>query len=350
MAHLTRHLTESSKGGFSVVGVRTHNTHMRSKYRRSSFVLFLVGILATPLLGGCSSEPPITMPAAQVTRFVLDLSGSNDVNNQYEKMKPSIYKELSLDSLGNPFSASPSGPIDLSMTFIMGSASQASVSSITKSDFGFKLFSDLEKVYGRTGDQVATDWPLVLASYRQALEIENIGDSKACVNRIYTTMEVNLGDDYSKEIADRLCDGAFSTIDLIENQIPASFTKASGSDVFGAFREVDAWVEKIKVEQPKSNIKVVFASDMVHWTNGQRDLLGSSGLLKGLIGKDQICSIAKTQAELSSLNLQGVRVEIIGRGNAKSVSADEGEALAIFWKCFADASGFELQTSTDGRA
>lgn len=323
---------------------------MRSKYRRGSLGLFLVGILATPLLGGCSSEPPIAMPAAQVTRFVLDLSGSNDVNNQYDRMKPSIYKELSLDSLGNPFSAAPSGPIDLSMTFIVGSASQASVSSIAKSDFGFKLFADLEKVYGRTGDQISTDWPLVLAAYRQALVLKSLSNTGECVNKIYGTMEVNLGDDISKEIASRLCDGAFSTIDLIENQIPASFNKASGSDVFGALREIDTWVEKVKVEQPNSTIKVVFASDMVHWTNGQRDLLGSSGLLKGLIGKDQICSIAKTQADLSALNLQGVRVDIIGRGNAKSVSADEGEALAIFWKCFAEASGFELQTSTDGRA
>lgn len=310
----------------------------------------LSSILAAGVLTGCSSEPPIAMPAAQVTRFVLDLSGSNDVNNQYERMKPSIYKELSLDSLGNPFSANPSGPIDLSMTFIMGSASQASVSSITKSVFGFKLFADLEKVYGRTGDQISTDWPLVLASYRQALALKGTSDLNACVNKIYGTMEVNLGDDISNEIAARLCDGAFTTIDLIENQIPSSFTKASGSDVFGAFREIDTWVEKTKVEQPESSIKVVFASDMVHWTNGQRDLFGSSGLLRGLIGKDQICSIAKTQAELSALNIQGVRVEIIGRGNAKSVSADEGEALAIFWKCFAEASGFDLKTSTDGRA
>jgi hypothetical protein len=236
------------------------------------------------------------------------------------------------------------------MTFIVGSASQASVSSITKSDFGFKLFADLEKVYGRTGDQISTDWPLVLAAYRQALGLKSASDANKCVNEIYGTMEVNLGDDISKEIAARLCDGAFSTIDLIENQIPASFIQASGSDVFGALREIDTWVEKVKAEQPGSSIKVIFASDMVHWTNGQRDLLGSSGLLRGLIGKNEICSIAKTQADLSALNLQGVRVDIIGRGNAKSVSADEGEALAIFWKCFAEASGFDLQTSTDGRA
>jgi hypothetical protein len=321
------------------------------KSRGKSLVgLTLSAILATGVLTGCSSEPPIAMPAAQVTRFVLDLSGSNDVNNQYDRMKPSIYKELSLDSLGNPFSVEPSGPIDLSMTFIVGSASQASVTSITKSSFGYKLFADLEKVYGRTGDQISTDWPLVLASYRQALGLKSINDSKACINRIYGTMEVNLGDDISKDIAAQLCDEAFSTIDLIENQIPNSFIQASGSDVFGAFREIDTWVEKTKVEQPDSRIKVVFASDMVHWTNGQRDLFGSTGLLTGLIGKDQICSIAKTQAELSALNIQGVRVDIIGRGNAKSVSADQGEALAIFWKCFAEASGFDLKTSTDGRA
>jgi hypothetical protein len=321
------------------------------KSRGKSLVgLTLSSILAAGVLTGCSSEPPIAMPSAQVTRFVLDLSGSNDVNNQYDRMKPSIYKELSLDSLGNPFSAEPSGPIDLSMTFIVGSASQASVTSITKSDFGYKLFADLEKVYGRTGDQISTDWPLVLASYRQALGLKSINDSKACINKIYGTMKVNLGEDISKEIAARLCDGAFTIINLIENQIPDSFIQASGSDVFGALREIDTWVEKTKVEQPNARIKVVFASDMVHWTNGQRDLFGSTGLLRGLIGKDQICAIAKTQAELSALKIQGVRVDIIGRGNAKSVSADEGEALAIFWKCFAEASGFDLKTSTDGRA
>lgn len=335
---------------FFDVSESQHNWRMFLSRLKHPSSLALAMILGAGVLTGCSSEPPIAMPPAQVTRFVLDLSGSNDVSNQYERMKPSIYKELSLDSLGNPFSANPSGPIDLSMTFIVGSASQASVSSITKSDFGFKLFSDLEKVYGRTADQISTDWPLVLSSYRQALALKSTSDSSACVDRIYGSMEVNLGDEISREIAARLCDGASNTIDLIENQIPNSFAKASGSDVFGAFREIDTWVEKTKVEQPESRIKVVFASDMVHWTNGQRDLLGSSGLLRGLIGKDQICSIAKIQADLSALNIQGVRVEIIGRGNAKSVSADEGEALAIFWQCFADASGFDLQTSTDGRA
>lgn len=314
------------------------------------FGLVPVLILTTGLLGGCSSEPPIAMPAAQVTRFVLDLSGSNDVNNQYERMKPNIYKELSLDSIGNPFAAEPSGPVDLSMTFIIGSASQASISSISKAEFGIKLFSDLKKVYGRTGDQVKTDWPLVLAAYRQALTSKDLNNSNFCVNKIYITMEINLGDDISKEVASQLCDSALSAINLIEDQIPKSFVKANGSDVFGALREIDTWAEKTKAEQPDSNLKVVFASDMVHWTNGQRDLFGSKGLLTGLIGKDEICAVSKVQSDLSALNLQGVKVDIIGRGNAKGVSADQGEALAIFWKCFAEASGFMLTTSTDGGA
>ena len=89
---------------------------------------------------------------------------------------------------------------------------------------------------------------------------------------------------------------------------------------------------------------------MVHSTKGQRDFFGLNGLLTGKIGKSEICSIASEQAAFSALNLKGVKVEIIGRGNAKSVSADEGEALAIFWDCFAEASGFELSTVSDGRS
>lgn len=318
--------------------------------RRRFLRLTLSSIFMTGILTGCSSEPPIAMPAAQITRFVLDLSGSNDVNDQYQRMKQDIYKELSLDPLGNPYSAEPSGPIDLSMTFILGSASQASVTSITKANFGYKLLADLEKVYGRTSNQIETDWPLILSAYSEALSLKSLSNSVSCVDKVFRTMKVNLSEDTSKKLAAQLCREALSTNNLIENEIPNLFIQASGSDVFGAFREIDTWVEKTKTEQPDSRIKVIFASDMVHWTNGQRDLFGAKGLLTGLIGKNEICSIAKTQSDLSSLNLNGVPINIIGRGNARSVSADQGEALAIFWKCFAEASGFKLNTSTDGRA
>jgi hypothetical protein len=270
--------------------------------------------------------------------------------DQYSRLKPAIYNELKLDSIGNPFSADPSGPIDLSMSFIVGSASQARVESIISSDFGFKLFSDLQDVYGRSSDQAATDWPLLIAADRKALDSIPSSTEKTCVGNISGVMEVNLGEEISNEIAARLCARALKTIEIIENQVPNSISLSGGSDVFGAFREIDTWVEKEKVNKPGSAFKVVFASDMVHWTNGQRDLFGRNGLLTGKIGKVDICSIANEQAKLSALNLQGVQVEVIGRGNAKAVTADQGEALAIFWKCFAEASPFDLNTVSDGRA
>jgi hypothetical protein len=315
--------------------------------RIAGIVILLSG---SALISGCSSEPPIAMPAAQITRFVLDLSGSNDAVDQYDRLKPTIYQELKLASVGNPYGSSKNGPVDLSMTFIVGSASQARVESILSSDFGFKLFEDIQKVYGRTGAQIAKDWPLVVAADAKAFDARYSGNQSSCASEIYKTMKVNLGEEISKEIAQRLCSRAIETIDVIERQIPASITKASGSDVFGAFREIDTWVEKTKSTKPDSKIKVVFASDMVHWTDGQRDLFGKNGLLTGKIGKAEIEVVAIEQAKLSSLKLEGVMVNLIGRGNSSSVSADQGEALAIFWKSFAEASGFELDTLTDGRA
>ena len=313
-------------------------------------IAFLGSMPFLLLLQGCAATPPTSMPPSQVTRFVLDLSGSNDALDQYSRLKPSIYRELKLDSLGNPFSENPSGPVDLSMTFIVGSASQARVESIISSDFGVKLFSDLQEVYGRSGDQIESDWPLVIAADRKALDSGTSSNEKVCSEKISGVMEVNLGDEISREIALRLCARALKTIDIIEKQVPDSITLSSGSDVFGAFREIDTWVEKEKITKPGASFKIVFASDMVHWTNGQRDLFGKTGLLTGKIGKDEICSIASEQAKLSALNLKGVKIEIIGRGNAKAVTADQGEALAIFWKCFAEDSPFELNTVSDGRA
>ena len=87
---------------------------------------------------------------------------------------------------------------------------------------------------------------------------------------------------------------------------------------------------------------------MVHSTNGQRDLFGRGGLLTNKIGKGEICEIAKEQATLSALEFLDISFTVIGRGNSSMVSGDEGEALAIFWECFADASGFKINFVTDG--
>ena len=290
------------------------------------------------------------MPPAQITRFVLDLSGSNDALDQYSRLKPAIYNELKLDSIGNPFSPSPTGPVDLSITFILESASQARVEAITESEFGFKLYDDLRKVYDRSDLQVREDWDLIVAADRKAIDKGLSANLTSCISDVFVTMSPRLGEKTSQVIAERLCNRAINTIDTIENNVPKSIMLANGSDIFGAFREIDTWAEKIRSSRPNSKIKVVFASDMVHYTNGQRDLLSSRGLITGLIGKNEICSIAKNQAELSALNLKDVVVEVIGRGNSSSVSADEGEALSIFWKCFAESSDFELNTMTDGRS
>ena len=302
------------------------------------------------MLTSCSTEPPAAMPPAQITRFVLDLSGSNDALDQYSRLKPAIYNELKLDSIGNPFSPSPTGPVDLSITFILESASQARVEAITESEFGFKLYDDLTKVYDRNDLQKKQDWDLIVATDRKAIDKGSSANLTSWISEVFATMTPRLGEKTSQAIAERLCDRAINTIDTIENKVPKSILLANGSDIFGAFREIDTWAEKTRSSRPDSKIKVVFASDMVHYTNGQRDLLSSRGLITGLIGKNEICSIAKNQAELSALNLKDIAVEIIGRGNSSSVSADEGEALSIFWKCFAEASGFELNTMTDGRS
>ena len=311
--------------------------------------LFFLGLFSS-VLTSCSTEPPAAMPPAQITRFVLDLSGSNDALDQYSRLKPAIYNELKLDSIGNPFSPSPTGPVDLSITFILESASQARVEAITESEFGFKLYDDLRKVYDRSDLQVREDWDLIVAADRKAIDKGLSANLTSCISDVFATMSPRLGEKTSKVIAERLCNRAINTIDTIENNVPKSIMLANGSDIFGAFREIDTWAEKIRSSRPDSKIKVVFASDMVHYTNGQRDLLSSRGLITGLIGKNEICSIAKNQAELSALNLKDVVVEVIGRGNSSSVSADEGEALSIFWKCFAESSGFELNTMTDGRS
>jgi hypothetical protein len=121
-----------------------------------------------------------------------------------------------------------------------------------------------------------------------------------------------------------------------------------GSDLFGSLREIESWANKLRESRPNAKINVVFASDMIHDTDGQRDLLGNGGLLTNKIGKEEICIVAKEQASLSALEVAEISFNVIGRGNSSSVSADEAEALAIFWNCFAESSGFKINFVTDG--
>jgi hypothetical protein len=314
--------------------------------RRYSVPSAVVVIFA---LAGCSSEPVANMPKSEITRYVLDLSGSNDARDQYDRLKPDIYEELMRDSLGNPFSKKPKGPVDLSITFIVGSASQARAELITNAQFGKNLYNDMTDVYGRSPAQVELDWPLVIAADQKALDLRFSTDS-VCIEQIAPIMEVNLGKDISQEIAEKICKRSKEISDKIEIGIPAAIKKGSGSDVFGALREIETWAAKIREKVKKPNIRVVFASDMVHSTNGQRDLFGVGGILTNKIDRNEICSIAYRQAELSSLKLSDIEMQIIGRGNSRGISADEGEALAIFWTCFAEKSSIELLTVTDGRS
>jgi flavodoxin len=311
------------------------------------FALFAVSTALLGLLSGCSEEEAVPMPSPQITRYVLDLSGSNDYFEQYERLKPVIYDDLNNESLGNPFGKTPAGPKELSITYIIGSASQARVAAITNSEFGFSLYKDMTDVYGRSVLQVKDDWSLVLAAYRDAFKGKFTSVS-GCADSIWKVLDTNLGEENAKDISQKVCVFALKATEVIEREIPSTIGKASGSDVFGALREIESWAKKLKENKPTATIKVVIASDMVHNTDGQRDLLGKGGLLKGKVSKNEICQIANDQAVISGLNMSDISFSVIGRGNSSSVSADEAEALAIFWNCFAEKSGFKIDFVTDG--
>jgi len=323
-------------------------TRLPSILNRAAILLAILGIVS---LSACSAETLTPMPESSATRFVLDLSGSNDSLDQYERLKPLIYKELQEKSLGNPFGGNTIGPAEISLTFILGSASQARVINLSSPTFGRTFYSDLKNVYGRSVLQIEKDWPLVLAAEKAAFEAHKISNRNSCITSSSKVMEANLGESTASEIAKQMCERANSIVSKIEIEIPQliSATKANGSDIFGALREVDNWIDSISNEISRKSIQVIFASDMVHWTKGQRDLFGNNGIIKNLISKEEICSIAEKQASASALRMQNIDVTIIGRGNTKNLTADEGEALSIFWECFADYSKFNLFTTTDGR-
>lgn len=313
---------------------------------RGPLSIFTVSLSLMGLLVGCSKEE-VAMPAPQITRFILDLSGSNKTMDQYDRLKPIIYDEFSSVALGDPYNQNPKGPTELSITFIRANASQAKVVEIASAQFGQLLYGDLSKVYERSGPQKKLDWPLVQAAFRDSINggFSNISN---CTNSVWQRLSASFGEKNSKDIASKICLFTLNAIETIERKVPSIVEPGGGSDVFGSLREIESWSKKVKQTEPASTVKVVIASDMVHNTNGIRDLFGKGGQITGKVGRDEICEVASQQAKLSSLELSEVSFNVIGRGNSSRVSADEAEALAIFWNCFAQETGFEINFETDG--
>jgi len=318
--------------------------------RLVSFKGFLTALMTAGLLllSSCSAEEePILMPTAEHTRYVLDLSRSNDYWEQWERLKKRIYSDLQSEALGNPYGEKAVGPKALSITFIMASASQAKVIRISSSEFGSLLYDKMRSVHGRTSAQLVNDWPLLLTAYREALG-GSFSNASTCVDSTWKLMQSQLAETLSKTIADEICVFTLRVLNTIEMIIPATLGPGGGSDVFGSLREIQSWVETLRESDLQTKVSVILASDMVHDTGGQRDLLGKDGLLTAKIEQKEVCDIANSQASISALQFSDVSFDVIGRGNSASVNADEAEALSIFWNCFAKASKFRINFSTDG--
>ena len=295
---------------------------------------FFIGFMA---LSGCATTPD-AMPSTQVDIFVLDLSTSNNKENQLRRLNEDLSKSLTSNGLGVPKATSNqtvSGPITTIFTFIEESATKSETFKIQNAESTIKLWNN---EFAKDKDRNAYAWLQVSNSYssylQQQLSSNEPFSYSTCQNQLDLALSQKFNSDGKRtRIVNTLCQkieeltsGYSNLIKYVEN------TEAPKTDIFGMLAKIDRMVEQIKKDSPQSEITVNIGSDMQHETGDSRDTPRKLTSIK--LERDRACKLGGEDRIREGLTFDNNSVvRISGVGNAE-VSAEFANALVRYWQCF----------------
>ena len=298
-------------------------------------------IILSLILSSCALIPD-AMPPTQVDIFVLDLSDSNDKNNQLRRLNEDLQKSLTSNGLGIPKQISNetvSGPITTIFTFIEEAATKAESFKIQDAESTIKLWNN---EFATDKDRNAKSWYTVSNAYSSYLQQKLFSPDTYSTSECQKDLGLNLTAKYRSEskrgrIVNSLCEKIGNLItEYVNMQAYVAKTKAPLTDIFGMLAKIDRLVEQIKKDDPMSIVSVNIGSDMQHDTLDLRDTLAK---LKGAnYERDSSCLLGAVDGKKEGLTFHKKSiVKVNGIGNAQ-ITAEYANALVRYWECFFDKS------------
>lgn len=309
---------------------------MKMRNRLMPTALVLMSSLILTSCGG----PAAALPDPDIKIYLLDLSSSGDVKNQFRLIQEDLAQDMTSKSLGSPYAMK--GP-SLTKFYFVGTNSRA-LREFTLQDH--QVVYDLFEYIDEENNDTRTEkfWRLLSEKYQnyviQKLDTSESVTKEQCMrdfNQIFlpTWSSDRVREVYSSFMC-RMAVYSLSNLDellkYIDSESQPNVQKAS--DVFGALSKISSQVEKFEQQYKGSKVKVTLATDGDHFLGAN----SPSNLRTRIQTASNICALAeqyRKEFELTSLQ-KSKKLEIDPRGIA-ALSNGTGEyprQLESFWKCF----------------
>jgi hypothetical protein len=316
------------------------NIYTRSASRVLKKTIAPVLSLLLLFVAGCSSEP-IELGAPKVTFYVLDLTGSGDVDSQFKRIETELNRSISQGPFGNPFADESErfGPETAYFSFI-GTNSRF-LESFQLVDLS-SVYSLFEKV--SLDNRRKENWSKLRDAYQEYVKRNsNSGgqsptqsDCAAYYDRALSSLfnSQTTRDDYSQ----RLCEMALSNISVlgkVKEYISSQKKNQEASDVFGALQILEREVKQVLNDFPEAKVSVVLATDGDH-TYGKNQ---ADNLKLRIQESQDVCALAEDVAgelQVETLRSDAIDLKAEGLGALKNSVGRYPAQLDSFWRCFFD--------------
>lgn len=306
---------------------------------RERFTAVSLLLLSSILLTSCGGTSA-ALPDPDIKIYLLDLSGSGDVKNQFRLIQEDLAQDMTSESLGSPYELT--GPSFTKFYFVGTNSRALREFALQDQQVVYDLFQYVDDENNNT--RTEKFWRLLSEKYQnymiQKLDNSQTVTKEQCMSDFNEIFLPTWSSDRVREVYSsfmcRMAVYSLSNFDELQNYIDSESRPnvQKASDVFGALSKIGSQVEKFQQQFQGSKIKVTLATDGDH-------NLGSnspSNLRARIQSAPDICALAdeyRKEFELTSLK-ETNKLEIDPRG-ISALTNGTGEyprQLESFWNCF----------------
>ena len=328
---------EKNKVAIALLGeVFPKESNRKGRVRFTVTAALAVGSLLLTSCGGTSAA----LPNPDIKIYLLDLTGSGDVKNQFRLIQEDLAQDMTSESLGSPYAMN--GP-SLTKFYFVGTNSRALREfSLQDQQVVYDLFQYVDEENNNT--RTEKFWRLLSEKYQtymiQKLENTESVTKEQCLddfNEIFlqTWSSKKVREVYSSFMC-RMAVYSMSSYKELQQYIDVQSKPKvqKASDVFGALSKIGSQVDKFQQEFINSKIKITLATDGDHNLGAN----SPSNLRAKIQSTSDICVLAeeyRKEFELSSLK-ENEKLMIDTRG-ISALTNGTGEyprQLESFWNCF----------------
>jgi hypothetical protein len=328
---------EKRQKGIAPVGTFIRQLLRINGIRHLAGISMLVS--ASLLLTSCSGTPA-ALPDPNIKIYLLDLSGSGDVKNQFRLIQDDLAQDMTSDSLGSPYSMT--GP-SLTKFYFVGTNSRALREfALQDQQVAYDLFQYVSEENNNT--RTEKFWRLLSEKYQnymiEKLEIGQSVTKEQCLEDFDEMFLPTWSSDRVRDVySNFMCRMAVYSLlnfqelgQYIDSESQPGVQKAS--DVFGSLSKINSQIGKFQKQFASSRIKITLATDGDHnlGTNSQ------SNLRARIQSASDLCELAdeyKKEFELESLKAsKKLVIDPRGISALRKGTGEYPRQLESFWNCF----------------